>query len=104
MIMSPKQITDTLKSTVWLRSPDECDAGFSRDADGYKRRWEIIVYYSQCGRFRKEYHVNRDKEEFYFQLRASHGEDQEDMPEYSSFSDLLRDYEEMNDIQQQLEL
>lgn len=102
--MSPNQISETLKSTVWVRSDSECDAGFRQDEDGYKRRWELIVYHSKCGRFRQEYHVNRDREEFYFQVKSEYDNDDDNMNEYPSFTDLLKDYQEIGEIQQQLEL
>lgn len=92
--MDSKQIKDTIKSTVWLRSADESTGGYYNDQSGQTRRWEQIVYYSQCGRFRKEYHVNKDNEQFVFQLIAEHGAEQEDMPEYSSLTELLQNYSE----------
>ena len=82
---------------------DSKKAGYYKDADGYRKRWEELVYYSKCGRFRKEYHVRADKEEYYFQLKASDGQDQEDMMEFGSFTELLENYEE-DDNQPQLDL
>lgn len=101
--MSPKQVTATIRATIWVRSDKETKAGYYKDADGYRKRWEELVYYSKCGRFRKEYHVRADKEEYYFQLRASDGQDQEDMEEFRSFTELLENFEE-GDTQTQLDL
>lgn len=85
--MKEREILSTLARTVWVTV--ERASGRFIDSDGTSQRWESIVAHSSCRRFRREYHMRGELEEFSFSLLLRPPLDQDDADEYPSLRALL---------------